>query len=69
MDEPTPDELAAIAAAYILMASPCAVPHAAAVSRWRLIGRLRALDADRAPFAARAPSRWRAAARSSYDRV
>jgi hypothetical protein len=66
MREPAADELAAITATYALLAGLPEAPPAGAVSRWRLAGRA---YAQHERLAARAASRWKAAARSSNDRV
>jgi hypothetical protein len=63
MRVPTADELAAIAAAYLLRVPPDDAPASPAPSRWRLAGRLTVTDAARARHAARVTSRWNAAGR------
>jgi hypothetical protein len=55
------EELAAIAAAYLLYAPRDDAPAATAQSRWRLAGRLEAADDVR--YTQRAGSRWKAAGR------
>ena len=64
MSGPTEDEMAAIAAAYAIVAARRAVdappPEA---SRWRLAGRMTATNSDGIRFAARSASRWNAAGR------
>ena len=65
MHVPTADELAAISAAYVAMAShaePPVPPVPPETSRWRLAGRLPEVDEQRVRFAASA-SRWNAAGR------
>ncbi len=58
------EELAAIAAAYTVLARADAPPAPAERPRWRVAGRLRALgDAPDARFAARTASLWNAAGR------
>jgi hypothetical protein len=66
MRVPSADELAAIAAAYLVVSSsgerdPARAGDAA--SRWSLAGRVRLNDAPRARFAASAASRWTMAGR------
>jgi hypothetical protein len=63
MRAPSADELAAIAAAYIIVTARRAVPARAEASRWRRAGRLPATDPQRVRFAARSASRWNAAGR------
>jgi hypothetical protein len=63
--DPAPDELAAIAAAYLILMRRGQTPAPSSASRWRLAGRPGA-DPDR--FAVRTASRWKTAARSTYDR-
>ena len=64
MRVPSAAELAAIAVAYTLVARRDDAPPAPAEApRWRIAGRLRSLDAQRARFAARSASRWNAAGR------
>ncbi len=62
MRVPTAEELAAIAAAYLVVT---ARPQAATVDapRWRLAGRLPLHDAPTARSVARVTSRWKAAGR------
>ncbi len=60
---PTGDELAAIAAAYLLQVPAGDAPSSTTPARWRLAGRLAASDKPRARLAARATSRWNAAGR------
>jgi hypothetical protein len=60
---PTGDELAAIAAAYLLQLPAGDTPSPATLSRWRLAGRLPVTGAQRARLAARVTSRWNAAGR------
>jgi hypothetical protein len=62
MRDPTPDELAAIVAAYAVVSARYQTSPPSAVSRWRMAGRLPA----RAPLRGRpagATSRWNAAGR------
>jgi hypothetical protein len=64
MRVPSAEELAAIAAAYTVLARAEAVPAPAERPRWRIAGRLRALGAaPDARFAARTASLWNAAGR------
>jgi hypothetical protein len=64
MRVPTAEELAAIAAAYTVYARDDASAAPAERSRWRIAGRLRALnDAPDARVAARGASLWNAAGR------
>ena len=58
---PSPDELAAIAAAYVLQTANDDIAAAPLTSRWRLAARLPVAPA-RARFAGRI-SRWKAAGR------
>jgi hypothetical protein len=60
---PSAEELAAIAAAYTVLARADAPAAPAERPRWRVAGRLRALDAPDARFAARTASLWNAAGR------
>jgi len=61
---PSADELAAIAAAYVAVATAAdTAAQAQAPSRWRLAGRLPEVDEQRVRFAATAASRWSAAGR------
>jgi hypothetical protein len=69
MRVPSEDELAAIAAAYVAVTAVSdttvsdTAAHAPAPSRWRLAGRLPAIDEQRVRFIAAAASRWNAAGR------
>jgi hypothetical protein len=63
MHVPSADELAAIAAAYLVVTERDAPDERTEVPRWRLAARLPDLDAPRARFAARSASRWSAAGR------
>jgi hypothetical protein len=63
MREPGPDEMAAIAAAYALVAARHAPTARPAASRWSIAGRLPANDLQSVRFAARSASRWNAAGR------
>jgi hypothetical protein len=60
---PTGDELAAIAAAYLLQVPASDAPSPATPSRWRLAARLPVTGTQRARLAARVTSRWNAAGR------
>jgi hypothetical protein len=62
MREPTPDELAAIVAAYAVVTARDQPPPPSVVPRWRMAGRLPAPAPLRARWA-RATSRWNAAGR------
>jgi hypothetical protein len=57
------EELAAIAAAYLVVTARTAPPPRAEASRWALAGRIAADDDAAARFVARAASRWNAAGR------
>ena len=63
MHVPSADELAAIAAAYLVVAGRRESPARTEASRWALAGRIRLQDAAEARFVARAASRWNAAGR------
>jgi hypothetical protein len=65
MRVPSAEELAAIAAAYVVVAGATSDEGApaAAGSRWRLAGRLSLADVSAARDAERAPSRWKFAGR------
>ena len=62
MRDPTPDELAAIAAAYAAVMQGREERAALDASRWALAGRLE-LEADDARTVAAATNRWSRAAR------
>ncbi|HEY0393775.1 MAG TPA: hypothetical protein VGD01_04705 [Candidatus Elarobacter sp.] len=62
-DVPTAEELAAIAAAYLVLTAREAPAAPREVSRWALAGRLPLNDGPRARFAARSASRWTIAGR------
>jgi hypothetical protein len=62
MREPTADELAAIAAAYLLITAREPAPPPSIVPRWRMAGRLPAPAPLRAGWT-RTASRWKAAGR------
>jgi len=63
MREPNADELAAIAAAYAIVAARRAAIVREEASRWSLAGRLPSPDPQLIRVAARSASRWNAAAR------
>lgn len=63
MHVPTADELAAIAAAYLIVTGRRELSPRAEVSRWALTGRIPLDDAAETRFVARAASRWNAAGR------
>ncbi len=64
MRAPSADELAAIAAAFLVIGRRDEAATAPEPSRWSLAARLPAYDdAPRARFVARAASRWNAAGR------
>lgn len=64
MRAPSAEELAAIAAAFFAVTrSEPGDGGPAEAPRWRLAGRLPALDVQRARFASRSASRWNAASR------
>jgi hypothetical protein len=63
MRVPTAEELAAIAAAYLVATRGVVAPPPPATSRWALAGRLPAPDPARARPARRAGSRWASASR------
>ena len=63
MHVPSADQLAAIAAAYLVVAGRTGSPPRAEASRWALAGRIPLEDAAEARFIARAASRWSAAGR------
>jgi hypothetical protein len=63
MRVPSADELAAIAAAYLVVAARRESPVRTEASRWALAGRIRLNDAGDARFVARAAARWNAAGR------
>ncbi|GAC1579906.1 MAG: hypothetical protein NVS3B7_14170 [Candidatus Elarobacter sp.] len=63
MHVPTADELAAIAVAYLALTRRDHAAPRTEASRWRLAGRLPALDAERARLAAAGASRWTIAGR------
>ena len=63
MHVPTADELAAIAAAYVVVTAETDTPAAPRASRWSLAGRLPDVDDERVRFAAASASRWNAAGR------
>jgi hypothetical protein len=64
MRSPTDDEMAAIAAAYAIVAARrAALAPAPEASRWRLAGRMTAAAPESIRFAARSRSRWSAAGR------
>ena len=63
MHVPTADELAAIAAAYVVVTAEAETPAPARASRWSLAGRLPDVDEQRVRFATTPASRWNAAGR------
>jgi hypothetical protein len=63
MRVPTAEELAAIAAAYLVVTRTTDEPVAPAVPRWRLAARLPAAGPDLVRGTARARSRWALAGR------
>jgi hypothetical protein len=63
MRGPSADEMAAIAAAYAIVAARRAATARPEAPRWRLAGRLPALEPQLVRFAARSASRWNAAGR------
>ena len=63
MHVPTADELAAIAAAYVVLTAESDTPAAPQASRWSLAGRLPDLGEQRVRFATTPASRWNAAGR------
>ncbi len=63
MRAPSSSELAAIAAAYAVVAGGEPAGRQPEAPRWSLADRLPALDLPRARFAARSASRWNAAGR------
>jgi hypothetical protein len=65
MHVPTADELAAIAAAYVVVTRAPETPAPQEASRWRLAARLSLTDPDAVRAAARTASRWSALARTS----
>ncbi|HEV3086761.1 MAG TPA: hypothetical protein VGX96_05995 [Candidatus Elarobacter sp.] len=62
MNAPTDDELAAIAAAYVIVTRAPRTPMQPEPSRWRLAARLSLTDPDVVRPAARNRARWRTAA-------
>ena len=63
MDAPSPDELAAIAAAYLAVAARAEPLAARGASRWRLAARLAWAEPALRRAAARSGSRWTMAGR------
>jgi len=63
MHVPTADELAAIAAAYVVVTAASDTPAQPHASRWSFAGRFPDLDEQRVRFAATPASRWNAAGR------
>jgi hypothetical protein len=63
MRVPSSEELAAIAAAYLVVTRATNEPAAPAPSRWRLAGRLAFEDPEVMRAVARARSRWTLAGR------
>jgi hypothetical protein len=63
MHVPSADELAAIAAAYVVVTAEADTPAPARTSRWSLAGRLADVDEQCMRFATAPASRWNAAGR------
>jgi hypothetical protein len=62
MRDPSADEMAAIVAAYAIVAARrVATAQPPEASRWRLAGRMTTTNQARIRFAARSASRWNAA--------
>ena len=63
MHVPSAEELAAIAAAYLVVTARTEPLRRAEASRWALAGRIASADNGAARLVARAASRWNAAGR------